>query len=109
MEKIKFITLEKLLEMKANNESFKLVEVLSEENFESGHLPDAINLPLGKLEDQAKEHLEKNETIVVYCSGYNCNASTEAVKKLQEMDYKKVLDFKAGKTSWTKAELELEK
>jgi len=41
MPKIKFITLENLLEMFANKEKFRLVEVLSEEDFKNGHIPGA--------------------------------------------------------------------
>ena len=57
MEKIFFITIEKLLEMKANNEKFKLVEVLSEDSYKDGHIPGAINIPLDKLELLADKYL----------------------------------------------------
>lgn len=109
MPKIEFITLENLLEMSANEEKFRLVEVLSEENFKNGHIPGAINLPLDKLEVLAKEHLGKTDTIVVYCGSYACQASTRAAKKLLEMGYEKTLDFKAGKKGWSNAGLKLEK
>ncbi|MEM0360060.1 MAG: rhodanese-like domain-containing protein [Candidatus Diapherotrites archaeon] len=106
---MKFITIEELLEMKANGKKFKLVEVLSEENFAAGHLPEAINLPLGKIKTIATEYLKKDETIAVYCASYACNASTEAAKILLELGYEKVLDFKAGKKGWENAGLPLEK
>lgn len=66
MSKIQFITIERLLEMFANKEQFKLVEVLPEEDYKSSHIPGAINLPLNKLETFAKEKLEKTDTIMVY-------------------------------------------
>ena len=109
MGKIIFITIEKLLEMQANNEKFKLVEVLPEDSYKDGHIPGAINIPLDKLEFLADKYLERMESIVVYCGSYSCQASTKATRKLLEMGYKHVLDFKAGKRWWQHAGLGLEK
>lgn len=108
MPKIRFITIEDLLEMKENNEKFKLVEVLAEENYKSGHIPGAINIPLDRINTDTKKILKKNDIIVVYCGSYHCHASTNAVKALFALGYKKVLDYKAGKAGWTNAGLDLE-
>jgi len=109
MVRIRFISLDQLLEMKTNNDKFKLVEVLNEENFREGHIPDAINLPIDKLSELAKKYLKKTDTIVVYCASYACHASTKAAEMLLRMGYKKTFDFKASKKGWTDAGLELEK
>jgi rhodanese-related sulfurtransferase len=95
--------------MKTNNEKFKLIEVLEEDEFKKGHIPGAINLPLDKLAALAKTHLKKNDTIVVYCASYVCQASTKAARALQKMGYKKILDYEAGKKGWLHTGLELEK
>lgn len=108
MAKVKFIDIEGLLEMEANNENFKLVEVLKEEDYRQGHIPSAINIPMQKLADAGKQ-LKKTDTIVVYCASYGCHASTNAAKSLMQMGYKKVLDFKGGKKMWTDAGLDLVK
>ena len=97
------IPIEKILEMSANNEPYKLVEVLSEDNYKKGHIAGAINIPLDELEEKAPEQLQKNETIVVYCGSYSCGASTKAAKKLAEMGYTNVLDYKASKKGWVDA------
>lgn len=109
MTKIEFISLEDLLEMKANNQKYTLVEVLSEEDYRNGHIPGAINIPSDKLEALAENHLKKTDTIVVYCANYACQASTKAAQILKRMGYRKTLDFKAGKRGWTHGGLELEK
>lgn len=109
MEKLTFITLEKLLEMKANDEKFKLVEVLSEESYNEGHIPGAINIPFGELESLKDKYLKKTDTIVVYCTNYACHGSTRAARKLLDLGYKKTVDFKAGKRGWKHFGLELEK
>lgn len=110
MNKVRFISKEKLLEMMTNKEKFKLVEVLPEKNYKEGHLPLAINIPLSQLESLASKKLpNKKEKIVVYCASFTCGASTSAVKKLQAMGYKNVLDYKGGKADWTLAGLPLAK
>lgn len=109
MKKLSFITIERLLEMKANNEKFSLVDVLSEENYAESHIPDAINIPLEKLEKMAERYLDKHETIVVYCGSYSCQKSTKATRKLLDLGYENTLDFKAGKRGWQHTGLGLEK
>ncbi|MBI2655290.1 rhodanese-like domain-containing protein [Candidatus Woesearchaeota archaeon] len=109
MEKIKFLAIEGLLEMIENKENFKLVEVLREDSYNEGHIPGAINIPADMLQGLASKHLDKNDTIVVYCSSYGCHASTNAAKTLLDLGYRKVLDFKAGKKGWADAGLELER
>jgi rhodanese-related sulfurtransferase len=107
--KLGFITLEELLEMRANNRRYKLVEVLSEKEYLEGHIPGAINIPLDRLEVLARQKLKRTDTIVVYCGSYSCQASTKAARKLLEMGYDKTLDFKGGKRWWRHAGLELQK
>jgi rhodanese-related sulfurtransferase len=107
--KIKFISLDQLLEMMTNKEKFKLVEVLDKENYIKGHIPGAINLPLENLKNLAKKALKKTDKIVVYCASYSCHASTMAAELLVKMGYKKTLDFKGSKKLWVESGLELEK
>lgn len=109
MTKIRFISIEQLLEMQENNEKFKLVEVLGEDGFKQGHIPGAINIPVDKLQAEAGKKLKKNDTIVVYCASYTCHASTNAARILLKMGYKKTLDFKGSKKAWVDAGFELEK
>lgn len=108
-KKIKFTTLDQVLEMQANNEKFKLVEVLSKESFDGGHIPGATNLPLDMLTVEAKKRLKKSDKIVVYCASYHCHASTKATALLLGMGFSKTTDFKGGKKAWEDAGLELEK
>jgi rhodanese-related sulfurtransferase len=45
----------------------QLVEVLPPEEYEEEHLPGAINLPLRKIESEARDHLDPNRPVIVYC------------------------------------------
>ena len=92
MTKLKLITLEKLMEMKENDEKFKLVDVLGEDSFKQGHIPGAINIPVPKdmsstqlLEAAKKKGIKKTDTIVTYCASYPCHASTRAAKELRKL------------------------
>ena len=48
-------------------EGAQLVEVLPREEYEEEHLPGAINLPLRRLEKEARERLDPNRAVIVYC------------------------------------------
>jgi rhodanese-related sulfurtransferase len=45
----------------------RLVEVLPAESYERLHLPQASNLPLGRLASRAVVELGRDEELVVYC------------------------------------------
>ena len=45
----------------------QLVEVLGPEEYEEDHLPGAINIPLRRIETQAKERLDPTRPVLVYC------------------------------------------
>jgi rhodanese-related sulfurtransferase len=45
----------------------QLVEVLGAEEYEREHLPGAINLPLRKIEVEARQRLDTTRPVVVYC------------------------------------------
>ena len=74
----------------------KIVDVLSREHYEKGHLPGAISLPFKEIDESAKDMLDHNDLIIVYCANYECTASTRAAEKLVRMGYKHVLDYKGG-------------
>lgn len=45
----------------------QIVEVLGPEEFEEGHLPGAINIPLRRIETQARSLLDPSRPVLVYC------------------------------------------
>lgn len=48
----------------------QLVEVLSQSEYEEGHLPGAINIPLRKLNRETVALLQKGQPIITYCHDY---------------------------------------
>lgn len=83
--------------------SVALLDVRPEDEFESGHLPDAINIPLERLEAMLDE-LPKDREIVAYCRGPYCVLSHEAVRKLRALGYQ-VRRFDEGFPEWKAAGL----
>ena len=45
----------------------QLVDVLPAEEFQDDHLPGAINLPLRKVQTEARRALDPGRPVVVYC------------------------------------------
>jgi rhodanese-related sulfurtransferase len=45
----------------------QVVDVLPAEEFEEDHLPGAVNLPLRRIETDARTVLDPSRPVVVYC------------------------------------------
>jgi len=48
-------------------EGAQLVEVLPSPEYEEDHLPGAIHLPLKKIDSRARDVLDRNRAVIVYC------------------------------------------
>ncbi len=105
---IKQITRDELLRMRKAGEKFTLVDVLEKDSYTKEHIPGAISIPLIDLELKAAKLLVKEDTIVVYCASFGCNASTMAAEKLQKLGYRKVMDYKGGLKDYKEGGLTLE-
>jgi ArsR family transcriptional regulator len=64
-----------------------VLDVRPEDEFALGHLPDAVNIPLGVLESRLSE-LDRAQEIVAYCRGPYCVLSFEAVAALRARGFK---------------------
>lgn len=80
-----------------------LLDVRPEEEYEAGHLPEAINIPLEQLEDMLGK-LPQDREIVAYCRGPYCVLSHEAVQRLRQLGYR-VRRFEEGYPEWKAAGL----
>jgi rhodanese-related sulfurtransferase/predicted transcriptional regulator len=64
-----------------------VLDVRPEDEFASGHLPGALNVPLAALERHLAE-LPRDKEIVAYCRGPYCVLSFEAVAVLRARGFK---------------------
>lgn len=80
-----------------------VLDVRPADEYASGHLPTAINIPLRQLTRRLRE-LARGREIVAYCRGPYCVLSFEAVALLRERGYK-VRRLQDGFPEWQAAGL----
>ena len=76
------IPLHELLD-RVRDDLVTVLDVRPEEEYNSGHLPGAINIPLAELEKHLHE-LNPQHEIDAYCRGPHCVLAFDAVAKLRE-------------------------
>ncbi|MFW5926757.1 MAG: ArsR/SmtB family transcription factor [Wenzhouxiangella sp.] len=76
-----------------------LLDVRPREEYEAGHLPGAINVPVGELQ-ACLDELPADRQIVAYCRGPYCMLSRDAVTLL-ERHGRQAVRLKTGYPDWT--------
>jgi ArsR family transcriptional regulator len=74
------------LQQRAADELVTVIDVRTDDEFSSGHLPNAINIPLAELSKRLAD-LPKSKEIVAYCRGPWCVLAFEAVALLREQGF----------------------
>ena len=78
-----------------------LVDVRTIEEYESGHIQDAINFDFYSRSFQKEIlSLDKSSSIILYCRTQN--RSTKTANYLKENGYKEITVLEGGITSWVK-------
>ncbi|WP_455539021.1 rhodanese-like domain-containing protein [Terrisporobacter sp.] len=95
MDMYEDISSSQLNDMIKNKEKFILLDVRTKEEYETAHIPNAINIPLNNLEFQIDDLLPYEEdNIVIYCrSG---NRSIMAASILSENGFNHLYNLKQG-------------
>lgn len=91
------ITLDDLL-VRSKNEKIMLIDVRPEEEYNTGHIPNAVSIPLSQLKKRLNE-LPKNKTIIAYCRGPLCVMSADAVKILNAQKFT-AIRMEEGYVEW---------
>lgn len=76
-----------------------ILDVREQEEYDSGHIPGAVLLPVGTIDEDAAAEVipEKDSTLLVYCrSG---NRSRTAASALAELGYTNIYEF-GGINTW---------
>ena len=75
-----------------------LIDVREPDEFASGHIPNAVNVPLGDVVNGViRLGIPKDQPVMVYCC--TGRRSSEAASKLQGAGYQKIYDL-GGITDW---------
>ncbi|OJF16592.1 MAG: hypothetical protein A6D91_11315 [Bacillaceae bacterium G1] len=89
---------ETLREKIRRREGLKIVDVREPEEFAAGHIPGAVNLPLGRIRFTANKELSPEDEIVLVCrSG---RRSVTAARILKKMGYRKLYNLTGGMVMW---------
>ena len=97
-EGYKRISMDEAKTLMEKEEGYILLDVRTKGEYESGYIPEAINIPLSDIDEKIISSLpDKSQMILVYCrSG---NRSREASDKLSKLGYSNVLEI-GGINAW---------
>ena len=97
-ESYKRIYMDEAKALMEESEGYILLDVRTKEEYESGYIPGAINIPLSDINENVVSSLpDKSQMILVYCrSG---NRSRQASDKLSKLGYTNIIEI-GGINSW---------
>ena len=87
---------------------FVLLDVRGPQDFEDGHVPGALHLPHGRINERNLAAYPPDALFVVYCSGPHCNGADRAAVRLARLG-RKVKKMIGGAEGWKVEGFTLEK
>jgi rhodanese-related sulfurtransferase/DNA-binding transcriptional ArsR family regulator len=84
-----------------------VLDVRPSEEYEAGHLPGALNIPLAELEEHLEE-LDQEHEVIAYCRGPHCILAFDAVAQLRARGFS-ARRLQDGYPEWKLAGLPTEK
>ena len=99
------ITVEELRQsLNQSPEQFFIIDLMSKEDYTGRHIPGAVNIPIGELENRASE-IPNDKTVVAVCE-HGLMKSTIGLQRLQQMGFSNAMKLTGGNESWfmTKSE-----
>ena len=87
------------------------VDARHEFDYKLGHIRGAINIPLRLYEAKKTlvDSIPRNQLLVAYCDGAECNSSIELSVKLAKDGHRNVKIFFGGWRDWTESHLPIDK
>jgi len=78
----------------------QLVDVRTQDEFNEGHIGDAINIDYFEEDSFALKfaQFDKDQPIYIYCK--SGGRSQKSAKLLQELGFKEIIDLKGGYDAW---------
>ncbi|MBP0981894.1 MAG: rhodanese-like domain-containing protein, partial [Oscillospiraceae bacterium] len=76
-----------------------ILDVREQQEYDSGHIPNAVLLPVGSITEQTAAEVipDKESVVLVYCRSGNRSKTASAA--LAELGYSKIYEF-GGIKSW---------
>jgi rhodanese-related sulfurtransferase len=70
-----------------SGENVTIVDARSIEAFVAEHIPGAINIPHRTMNAETTATIDRASTVVTYCDGIGCNASTKGAFNLAKLGF----------------------
>ncbi|MGH2730167.1 MAG: ArsR/SmtB family transcription factor [Actinomycetota bacterium] len=102
-DEVEELTKDELWQRLQRKNRLVVLDVRPEEEYDAGHIPGAVSIPLDELKSRIKE-LPKSKQIVAYCRGPVCALAPEAARYLNSKGYK-VSRLVEGVPDWEAAGL----
>ena len=106
-QSISLVTPKEVLELLESNGGPLILDVRTKKEFDSGHVPGAVNIPLrqvaGKL-DELQKYSERG--IIVYCE--SGGRSRRAIQALSDSGFKNLDQIDGDMAAWRRAGLPVE-
>ena len=95
---IKYVSMDEIVQIMNENENYIILDVRTIEEYNEGHIPNAICIPNETIgEDTINKLPNKEQMILIYCrSG---NRSKQAAEKLKKLGYTNLVEF-GGIIDW---------
>lgn len=88
--------------MLINREDAQIVDVREADEFASGHLPDALNIPVSKLTERIGELEKFKEKPIIFCCASGMR-SNKACAELKKQGFAKIYNLAGGVDAWVGA------
>jgi rhodanese-related sulfurtransferase len=85
--------------IEAGHADFVILDVRSPEAYAAGHVPTAVNLPHGRINERNLAQFSIEKLLVVYCAGPHCNGADRAAVRLARMG-RRVKKMIGGVEGW---------
>ncbi len=82
---------------KAQDKGAVVVDIREPVEYQNGHIPGSVNIPMGTVETEMAEWARDTQ-IVVYCN--TANRSSDVVPRLVDMGFTDILHYNTGLVTW---------
>ena len=95
---IRHVSMNDIVKIMEENKDYVIVDVRTPDEYEEGHIPNAINIQNETINETVYNKLkDKNQLILIYCrSG---SRSRQAAYKMQKLGYTNIVEF-GGIINW---------
>ncbi len=80
-----------------------LIDVRTENEWESGYIKGSINIPLNQLKERVNEIKDDRETVICCQTGFR---SSIALSLIEKQNFSNISDLVGGMSAWKAAKLQ---